>query len=70
MLCLSGFELYSCWVPLFQHIPDSIKDNSALGNSCLAVTPANHCSEFRMPKYPGTFHFLSAPPCNLCQALS
>ena len=23
MLCLSGFELYSCWVPLFQHIPEN-----------------------------------------------
>jgi len=41
---------------LILYIPDSTKvalgiGKCALARYCLAVTQANHCSEFRMPEY-------------------
>ena len=41
MLCLSGFELYSGWVPLYFHSETNIENDLRLG-CCIFVDPLSH----------------------------
>lgn len=55
-LLLSILFLFRYLKQLFQgyqtkHFVNKALGNYALGSYCLAVTQADHCSEFRMPKY-------------------
>ena len=42
MLCLSGFELYSRWVPLYFHSETKIEPDLRLISCCIFVHPLSH----------------------------